>query len=311
MRVRMEKILSEAYGSYGVCAFNIFNAEQLHGVFRGARKAGSPVIIQLTPVAREYMQPLMLAGMIRAAESLYPEVTFSVHLDHGNETHSLEAIETGEYSSVMIDASYEVFDENVRITKKIVKKAHEKGIWIEAELGVLSGVEGHLSVDNSDALYTDPLRVEEFVRRTSCDSLAVAIGTSHGAYKFSGSSELRLDILTEIQCRLPGYPLVLHGASSVPYDEIVRINNAGGRLKENAKGINEKDLLQAIALGVCKINIATDFRLIWSRVCREFFLEHPDRIDPVIPGRIYMDALENFVADKCRMFQRKELVVTN
>jgi len=311
MRVHTKEILSEAYGSYGVCAYNVFNAEQLHGVFRGARKAGSPVIIQLTPVARDYMQPLMLAEMIRAAESIYPEVTFSVHLDHGNEKHCLEAIGTGEYSSVMIDASYKTFEENIRITKEIVKKAHDKGIWVEAELGVLSGVEDHLSIDNSDALYTDPLRVEEFVRRTSCDSLAVAIGTSHGAYKFAGSSGLRLDILTGIQQRLPGYPFVLHGASSVPQDEIVRINNAGGRLKENAKGINEKELLQAIALGVCKINIATDFRLIWTRVCREFFLEHPDQFDPVIPGRIYMDALEDFVANKCRMLQGKELVVTN
>lgn len=303
MRVHTRKILSEAYGSYGVCAFNVFNAEQIHGVFRGAQKAGSPVIIQLTPVAREYMQPLMLAEIIRAAENLYPEVTFSVHLDHGNEAHCLEAIETGEYSSVMIDASYETFEENIRITKEIVRKAHEKGIWVEAELGVLSGVEDHLSIDSSNALYTDPLLVEEFVRRTSCDCLAVAIGTSHGAYKFSGCSGLRLDILTEIQYRLPGYPLVLHGASSVPYDEIIRINNAGGRLKENTKGINEKDLLQAIALGVCKINIATDFRLIWTRVCREFFLKHPDQFDPVIPGRTYMDALEDFVADKCRMLK--------
>jgi fructose-bisphosphate aldolase class II len=308
MRVHTGKILSEAYGRYGVCAFNVFNAEQLHGVFRGARKAGSPVILQLTPVARDYMQPLMLTQMIRAAESLYPEVTFGVHLDHGNEAHCLKAIETGDYSSVMIDASYEAFEENIRITKEIVKEAHEKGIWVEAELGVLSGTEDQLSINNGDALYTDPLRVEEFVQRTSCDSLAVAVGTSHGAYKFSGGSGLRLDILEKIQCRLPGYPLVLHGASSVPYDEIIRINHAGGRLKENAKGINEKDLLQAIALGVCKINIATDFRLIWTRVCREFFMEQPEQFDPVIPGRTYMDALEDFVAGKCRMLQRKEFV---
>jgi fructose-bisphosphate aldolase class II len=254
------------------------------------------------------MQPLMLAQMIGVAESLYPEVTFGVHLDHGNEAHCLKAIETGDYSSVMIDASYEAFEENIRITKKIVKEAHEKGIWVEAELGVLSGTEDQLSINNSDALYTDPLRVEDFVQRTSCDSLAVAVGTSHGAYKFSGGSGLRLDILEKIQGRLPGYPLVLHGASSVPHDEIIRINHAGGRLKENAKGINETDLLQAIDLGVCKINIATDFRLIWTRVCREFFMEQPDQFDPVIPGRTYMDALEDFVADKCRMLQRKEFV---
>lgn len=311
MRVHVKNIFSEAYGHYGVGAFNVFNAEQVHGVFQGSRSSASPVIIQLTPVARDYMQPGMLAEMIKAAEEIYPEVTFSVHLDHGNEAHCLDAIRTGEYSSVMIDASHESFEENVRITKGIVEKAHEKGIWVEAELGVLSGVEDHMEVDDDRALYTDPSQVEDFVRLTSCDSLAVAVGTSHGAYKFSGGRGLRLDILAEIQRRLPGYPLVLHGASAVPYEEIIRINNAGGQLKEDAKGTDESELLQAIASGVCKINIATDMRLIWTRVHREFFLQQPDKFDPVIPGKIYMDALEDFVAGKCKMLQRKEVIVTN
>ncbi len=301
MRVHVKEIFTKAYGRYGIGAFNIFNAEQVHGVFRGARKAVVPVLIQLTPVARNYMQPRMLEGMIAAAAEIYPDVTFSMHLDHGTEHHCLQAIEEGGYSSVMIDASHESFEENVRITKSIVEKAHAKGIAVEAELGVLSGVEDHLNVDDDKALYTDPAQVEEFVRRTSCDSLAVAVGTSHGAYKFSGGRGLRLDILAEIQHRLPGYPLVLHGASAVPRDEIVRINAAGGKLKDDAKGTNDKELLEAIRLGVCKVNIATDMRLIWTRVYREFFCNQPDKFDPVIPGKEYMDALEEFVVGKCKM----------
>ena len=300
MRVHVSEIFSKAYGRYGIGAFNVFNAEQVHGVFRGAGKAGIPVIIQLTPVARNYMHQEMMENIIAAAGKIYPDVIFSVHLDHGTEEHCLRAIGSGYYSSVMIDASHESFEDNIRITGSIVEKAHEKGIHVEAELGVLGGVEDHLDVSDDKALYTDPGMVEEFVRRTACDSLAVAVGTSHGAYKFSGGRGLRLDILSGIQCRLPGYPLVLHGASAVPQEEIERINAAGGMLKEDAKGISDSDLLQAIRLGVCKVNIATDMRLIWTRVHREFFRDHPDRFDPVVPGYDYMDALEAFVAGKCQ-----------
>jgi len=302
MRVHEKKLLSQAYGHYGIGAFNVFNAEQVLGVFRGAQKVGYPVIVQITPVARNYIHPELLEGMIAGAAQHFPDVTFSVHLDHGNEQHCLQAIEEGNYSSVMIDASHESFEENVRITKKIVDQAHSKGIWVEAELGVLSGVEDHLKVDDDKALYTDPAQVERFIALTGCDSLAVAIGTSHGAYKFSGGRGLRLDILAAIRNRLAaGYPIVLHGASAVPTDEIVRINQAGGQLKSDAKGTDETELQQAIRLGVCKINIATDMRLIWTRVVREFFRDHPDQFDPVISGKIYMEALEMFVAEKCKM----------
>ncbi len=303
MRVHVKEILTKAYGRQGIAAFNVFNAEQIHGVFRGAKKADTPVIIQLTPVARNYMQPEMLEGIIDAAALIYPEVKFSVHLDHGTENHCLHAIESGHYSSVMIDASHEQFEDNIRVTKNIVEKAHAKGIAVEAELGVLSGVEGHIRVDDDKALYTDPAQAEEFVRRTACDSLAIAVGTSHGAYKFSGGHGLRLDILAEIQRRLPEYPLVLHGASAVPHSEVVRINNTGGKIKADAKGIDDGELLQSIKLGVCKINIATDMRLIWTRVHREFFHDYPDKFDPVIPGKEYMDALEDFVAAKCNMLK--------
>ncbi|MDR3267753.1 MAG: class II fructose-bisphosphate aldolase [Tannerella sp.] len=301
MRIHEKDILSDAYGRYGVGAFNVFNAEQVLGVFRGAKKAEMPVIVQITPVARNYIQPELLEGIIAGAAQIYPDVTFSVHLDHGNEQHCLSAIDSGDYSSVMIDASHEPFEENVRITKNIVEKAHDKGIWVEAELGVLSGVEDHLKIDDDKALYTDPAQVEEFVGKTHCDSLAVAVGTSHGAYKFSGGRGLRLDILATIRDRLPaGYPLVLHGASAVPANEINRINQTGGQLKSEAKGVDPTELMAALRLGVCKINIATDMRLIWTRVTREFFHDHPDQFDPVISGKTYMDALEDFVDEKCR-----------
>jgi fructose-bisphosphate aldolase, class II len=299
MKVAIDQLYKEAYGKYGIGAFNVFNAEQVHGVFRGAKKCTSPVIIQLTPVARNYMQPEFLQGMLEAAEKIYPEVVFTVHLDHGTIVHCLSAIETGYYNSVMIDASHEPFQENVRITKGIVKAAHARGIAVEAELGVLSGVEDDLSIDAKHALCTDPQQAREFIEATQCDSLAIAIGTSHGAYKFSGSQKLQLHILQEIQHLVPGFPLVLHGASSVPMEEVARINKAGGRISEDAKGTDEKELLQAIKLGVCKINIATDMRLIWTRIHREFFMNSPEKFDMVVPGKEYMDALETFVAQKC------------
>lgn len=299
MRVSIQDLYKKAYSNYGIGAFNVFNAEQVHGVFRGAQKIKAPVIIQLTPVARNYMHPTMLEGIIHAAGEIYPDVTFTVHLDHGTVEHCIAAIESGNYNSVMIDASHEPFEMNISITKKIVELAHKKGIAVEAELGVLSGVEDNLSVDEKSALYTHPKQAEEFVKQTGCDSLAVAIGTSHGAYKFSGGRGLQLNILEEIKKLLPGFPLVLHGASNVPLSEVERINKAGGKINSDAKGTNEKELLQAIRLGVSKINIATDMRLIWTRIHREFFQNTPEKFDMVVPGKDYMDALESYIITKC------------
>ena len=299
MRVSIKKLYQEAYGKFGIGAFNVFNAEQIHGVFRGASKVSSPVIIQLTPVARDYLNPEILEGILTAAGKIHPEVTFTVHLDHGNYAHCLSAIESETYNSVMIDASHETFEENIRITHEISELAHAKGIAVEAELGVLSGVEDHISIDEKHALYTDPRQAEEFVRRTGCDSLAVAVGTSHGAYKFSGGEGLQLNILNEIQQKIPGFPLVLHGASAVRAEEVNRINLAGGTIRAGAKGANDEELLKAISFGVCKINIATDLRLIWTRIHREFFRDFPELIDMVVPGKEYMNALEAFVAQKC------------
>jgi fructose-bisphosphate aldolase class II len=300
MRVPIKQLYEEAYGKYGIGAFNVFNAEQVHGIFRGASKVGAPVIIQLTPVARNYLHPEMLDAILKAAGKIYPEVTYTVHLDHGNYEHCMEAIQSGYYDSVMIDASHESFEENIRITGEIVGRAHVAGISVEAELGILSGVEDHISIEEKYSFYTDPRQAAEFIRRSGCDSLAVAVGTSHGAYKFSGGKGLQLDILAEIQHRIPGFPLVLHGASSVPLQEVARINTAGGKLQEDAKGTDAQELLEAIRLGVCKVNIATDMRLIWTRIHREFFRDSPEKFDMVIPGKAYMDELESFVVQKCR-----------
>ena len=299
MRVQIKNLYQKAYGNFGIGAFNVFNAEQVHGVFRGASRVKAPVIIQLTPVARDYLQPEMLEGIIGAAEKIYPDVTFTVHLDHGNYKHCINAIESGNYNSIMIDASHESFEENIRITHEIVEHAHAKGIAVEAELGVLSGVEDDISIDEKHALYTNPRQAEEFVRRTGCDSLAVAAGTSHGAYKFSGGQGLQLNILKEIQQLLPQFPLVLHGASAVPLEEVQRINLAGGKISEGAKGADDLELLEAISYGICKVNIATDMRLIWTRIHREFLRDTPELFDMVVPGRAYMSALETFVAQKC------------
>lgn len=301
MRFPIKDLYQQAYGRYGIGAFNVFNAEQVHGIFRGASKASAPVIIQLTPVARDYLHPEMLEGILAAAESIYRDVIFTVHLDHGNYDHCISAIGSGYYNSIMIDASHETFEENIRITREIVGKAHAKGISVEAELGILSGVEDHISIGEKQALYTDPNQAEEFIRRTGCDSLAVAAGTSHGAYKFSGGQGLQLNILAEIQKRVPGFPLVLHGASAVPREEVERINLAGGKINESAKGADDIELLEAIKYGVCKINIATDMRLIWTRIHREFFRDFPGLFDMVVPGRAYMNALESYVSQKCTL----------
>jgi fructose-bisphosphate aldolase, class II len=300
LKLKTTEIFNKAYTKYGIAAFNVFNAEQVHGVFKGASEVGVPVIVQITPVARDYMSPNFLEGIINAAGSVYEKAVYSVHLDHGNVEHCINSINSGFYNSVMIDASHEDFEKNIEITNEIVKRAHDKDITVEAELGVLSGVEDDIKIGAEKARYTDPDQAVEFVKRTNCDSLAVAAGTSHGAYKFKGSAGLNLEILKRIQALLPGYPLVLHGASGVPQDEVLRINKAGGKLQEAAKGINYDDLLCAIQSGVTKINIATDMRLIWTRVHREFFINTPELFDPVIPGRKYMEELKEFVKQKCQ-----------
>ncbi|MCZ7569493.1 MAG: class II fructose-bisphosphate aldolase [Ardenticatenaceae bacterium] len=287
-----------AYGRFAVGAYNINNMEQALGLFSGAIEAQAPIIIQLSKGARKYAGVKMLAAIIRACEQMFPEVVFAVHLDHGDEATCYDCIDSGFYSSVMIDASHEPFEENVAITRRVVKCAHAKGISVEAELGLLGGVEENVRVDEKHALLTDPDEAAEFVRQTSCDSLAVAIGTSHGAYKFKGRQSLHFDRLAQIQRRLPGFPLVMHGSSSVPREEVEWINAAGGALDPSARGVDEDEFATAVPLGVTKVNIDTDGRLVWTRVHREHFRDYPENFDFRKPGKIYIEEYARFIAHK-------------
>lgn len=297
MIVTTKKLFQLAYGKYAIGAYNINNLEQTIGLFRGNLMSEAPFIIQISKGARSYTHKLMLEGLIRSAEKVYPEAIFAVHIDHGDEQTCYDAIESGFYSSVMIDASHEDFENNIATTRRVVDVAHAKGIVVEAELGMLGGVEEHISVDEADAKLTDPDQAADFVERSGCDSLAVAIGTSHGAYKFSGSQALRLDVLEKIQKVLPEFPLVMHGSSSVPQEEVARINAAGGKLL-GAKGVDADQFKRAAELGVTKVNIDTDGRLVWTRVHREYFLEHPENFDLRKPGIVFMDAYAEFIAGK-------------
>ncbi len=300
MRIKTIELLKAAYGEYAIGAYNVCNMEQILGLFRGAREADAPIIVQFSLAARRYATPEMLEMMIQAARRLYPEVVFAVHLDHGDEKNCYDAIASGYYDSVMIDASHLPFAENVAVTRRVVEKAHERGIPVEAELGVLKGVEDDMEVSEEEALLTDPDQARAFVEQTGCDSLAVAIGTSHGAYKFKGSQRLHFDRLQAISERLPGLPLVLHGSSSVPAEEVMRINAAGGQIDASASGVREEEIRRAVQYGVTKVNIGTDGRLIWTRVHREFFRDRPSQFDFAIPGKEYMDAYAQFVAQKSR-----------
>jgi len=297
MIVTTKKLFEAAYGKYAIGAYNINNLEQTMGLFQGCLMSRSPFIIQISKGARTYTHKKMLEAMIRTADEIFPEAVFAVHLDHGDEQTCMECIESGFYSSVMIDASHEDFETNIAITKKIVDAAHARGIVVESELGQLGGVEEHVSVSEADAKLTDPDTAKEFVERSGCDSLAVAIGPSHGAFKFSGNQALRFDVLSEIQRRLPGFPLVMHGSSSVPQEEVARINAAGGALK-GAKGVDADQVLRAAELGVTKINIDTDGRLVWTRVHREYFQEHPENFDLRPPGKVFMAEYAKFIAAK-------------
>jgi fructose-bisphosphate aldolase class II len=297
MIVTTKKLFAAAYGKYAIGAYNINNLEQTMGLFRGNLDSQAPFIIQISKGARSYTHKMMLEGLIRAADQVFPDAVFAVHLDHGDEASCMDCIASGFYSSVMIDASSNPFDKNIEITKQIVDAAHGRGIVVEAELGMLGGVEEHVQVEEANARLTDPNQAREFVDRTGIDSLAVAIGTSHGAYKFSGTQGLHFDVLAEIQKRLPNFPLVMHGSSSVPQDEVERINAAGGKLL-GAKGVDADQFKRAAELGVTKINIDTDGRLVWTRVHREYFRDHPEEFDLRPVGKLFMAEYANFIAGK-------------
>jgi fructose-bisphosphate aldolase class II len=303
MIVTTAQLYKVAYGKFAVGAYNINNMEQILGLFRGNVQSKAPFIVQLSKGARKYADKRMLEAMLRTAEEIFPEAIFAVHLDHGDEETCYDCIDSGFYSSVMIDASHEPFEKNVAITKRVVDRAHAKGISVEAELGMLGGVEEDIQVDEGHACLTNPEEAIEFIKQTKCDSLAAAIGTSHGAYKFKGQQSLHFEVIEGIRdnlkkAGLPPTPIVMHGSSSVPKSEVERINAAGGKLDPSARGVNEEEYLPAARLGVTKVNIDTDGRLVWTRVHREFFRDKPSEFDFRPPGTIFVEEYANFIAHK-------------
>ena len=295
MIVTTKELFQQAYGKYAIGAYNINNLEQTMGLFKGNVESKAPFIVQLSKGARSYTHKLMLESMMTTADQIFPDAVFAVHLDHGDEETCMDCINSGVYSSVMIDASHYDLEKNIEITKRVVDAAHAKGIVVEAELGQLKGVEEDVSSDVH--VYTKPEEAAYFVKQTGCDSLACAIGTSHGAFKFKGDQKLRFDILEQIQKLLPNFPLVMHGSSSVPQDEVARINAAGGAIK-GASGVDASQFLGAAKLGVTKINIDTDGRLVWCRVHREFFRDHPEKFDLRDPGKFFIPEYAKFIAEK-------------
>ena len=297
MIVTTAQLFKHAYGKYAVGAYNINNAEQTMGLFKGCIQSKAPFIIQISKGARKYTDKRMLEAIIRSADQIFPEAIFAVHLDHGDEETCYDCINSGFYSSVMIDASHDPYEKNIEITKRVVDAAHKKGISVEAELGMLGGVEEDIKVEEGNACLTKPEEAQDFVKKTGCDSLACAIGTSHGAFKFKGRQSLHFDVLTKIKGRLPGFPLVMHGSSSVPKVEVDRINAAGGKIA-GSMGVDPNEYLPAAKLGVTKVNIDTDGRLVWTRVHREFFRDKPAEFDFRPPGKIFMEEYDKFIASR-------------
>jgi fructose-bisphosphate aldolase class II len=285
-------MFKKAYaGGYAVGAFNVNNMEIVQGITEACKEEKAPVILQVSKGARAYANHTYLVKLVEAAVIECPEIPIVLHLDHGPDFETCKSCIDGGFTSVMIDASSKPFEENIEITKKVVEYAHDHGVVVEAELGTLAGVEDDVKVDAADSSYTRPEEVEEFVAKTGCDSLAIAIGTSHGAYKFTPDQctrnekgilvppPLRFDVLEEVSKRLPGFPIVLHGSSSVPQDYVKMVNEHGGKMPD-AVGIPEEQLRQAATLSVCKINIDSDLRLTMTGTIRQFFDEHPDKFDP-------------------------------
>lgn len=277
--VTSKKMLEDAYkGNYAIGAFNINNMEILQGVVQAAKAEKAPLILQVSAGARRYASPIYLRKLVEAAveDSNLP---ICLHLDHGDSFELCkESIDSG-FTSVMIDASHHSFAENIKITRNVVQYAHDRGFVVEAELGRLAGIEDDVNVSDKDAAFTDPDQVQEFVAKTGVDSLAIAIGTSHGAFKFKGEPKLRFDILQEVEKRLPNFPIVLHGASSVPQYLVEQINQYGGNMP-GAKGVPEDMLRKAASMAVCKINIDSDIRMAVTATIRKYFAENPSHFDP-------------------------------
>jgi len=289
--VTSAEMFKKAYdGGYAIGAFNVNNMEIVQGITEAAKEVNAPLILQVSKGARAYANHTYLMKLVEAAV-IETELPICLHLDHGDSFETCKSCIDGGFTSVMIDASSKSFEENIEITRKVVEYAHDRGVVVEAELGSLAGVEDEVNVSAEDSSYTRPEEVEEFVSRTGCDSLAIAIGTSHGAYKFTPEQctvneqgilvppALRFDILEEVSKRLPGFPIVLHGSSSVPQDFVAKVNQYGGNMP-NAIGVPEEQLRKAASMSVCKINIDSDLRLAMTASVREFLAQHPDKFDP-------------------------------
>ena len=280
--VTSTEMFKKAYaGGYAIGAFNVNNMEIVQGITEACAEEHAPVILQVSKGARAYANPVYLKKLVEAAVECYPELPIALHLDHGPDFETCKSCIDGGFTSVMIDASSKPFEENIAITRQVVEYAHAHGVVVEAELGTLAGIEDDVKVSAEDSSYTRPEEVEEFVSRTGCDSLAIAIGTSHGAYKFKPGTkpQLRFDVLHECEKRIPGFPIVLHGSSSVPQEYVTMINTFGGAMP-GAIGVPEDQLREAARSAVCKINIDSDLRLAMTGTIRKFFAEHPEKFDP-------------------------------
>ncbi len=279
--VTSTEMFRKAYeGHYAIGAFNVNNMEIIQGITEAAKECRAPLILQVSAGARKYANHTYLMKLVEAAV-IETGLPICLHLDHGDSFELCKSCIDGGFSSVMIDGSHYSFDENVELTKKVVEYAHANGVVVEGELGRLAGIEDDVNVSEEDSSYTRPEEVEEFVSRTGVDSLAIAIGTSHGAYKFKAGTKprLRFDILEKVQERLPGFPIVLHGASSVPQEWVAVINENGGQMP-GAVGVPEDQLREAASMAVCKINIDSDLRLVMTGSIRQHMREHPDHFDP-------------------------------
>ncbi len=297
--VTTKEMFAKAYdGGYAIGAFNVNNMEIVQGITEAAAELKAPLILQVSKGARAYANPTYLVKLVEAAiqETGLP---IALHLDHGDSFEICKSCIDGGFTSVMIDASSKSFEENIALTRQVVEYAHDHGVVVEAELGTLAGIEDEVQVSAEDSSYTRPEEVEEFVSRTGCDSLAIAIGTSHGAYKFKPGTkpQLRFDVLHEVEKRLPGFPIVLHGASSVPQDFVAKINQYGGNMP-GAIGVPEDQLREAAKSAVCKINIDSDLRLAMTASIREYLTQHPDHFDPRQYLKPARTAIKEMVAHK-------------
>lgn len=297
--VTSTEMFKKAYsGGYAIGAFNVNNMEIVQGITEAAKDLEAPLILQVSKGARAYANHTYLMKLVEAAV-IETGLPICLHLDHGDSFETCKSCIDGGFTSVMIDASSKSFAENIELTKKVVEYAHDHGVVVEAELGTLAGVEDEVSVSAEDSSYTRPEEVEEFVSKTGCDSLAIAIGTSHGAFKFKPGTDpkLRFDVLEEVSTRLPGFPIVLHGSSSVPQDFVEKVNKYGGNMP-GAIGVPEAQLRKAASMSVCKINIDSDLRLAMTASIREYMAEHPDHFDPRQYLKPARQAIKDMVAHK-------------